>query len=358
MAIRAPAFNELRFEGIGRSFGAVDALRDVSLNVRRGEFIALLGPSGCGKSTTLNILAGLLAATSGAIWLDERRIDALRPEERGFGMVFQNYALFPHMSVRRNIGFGLAMRKVSREEIARRTREAVALVRLEGQEDKLPGQLSGGQQQRVAIARAIVIEPPLVLMDEPLSNLDAKLRLEMRAEIRRIHSGLGATTIYVTHDQEEALSLADRVVVMRAGGIRQIGSPEEVYERPVTLDVAEFMGFRNRLKGEIVESGAGWATVRVGQAELRGALAAPLTRGAQAILAMRPGDLTPAEADASTLAVKVTSGEFRGDCFACAGVGADGTEIWFVAPRRVALGEVVNLRANPECARLYPSDEA
>ena len=357
MAIRAPTFNELRFEGIGRAFGAVDALRDISLTIRRGEFIALLGPSGCGKSTTLNILAGLLDATSGAIWLDERRIDALRPEERGFGMVFQNYALFPHMNVRRNIGFGLLMRKVSRDEIARRTNEAVALVRLGGQEDKLPGQLSGGQQQRVAIARAIVIEPPLVLMDEPLSNLDAKLRLEMRTEIRRIHSGLGATTIYVTHDQEEALSLADRIVVMRAGGIRQIGSPEAVYERPATLDVAEFMGFRSRLVGEVVKSDDIWGTVRVGDSTLRGALAAPLRTGGQAVLAMRPADLAPADADASTVPVRVTSGEFRGDGFSCAGLDAGGSEIWFVSPCRVGIGEIVNLRANPERARLYPAGE-
>jgi putative spermidine/putrescine transport system ATP-binding protein len=358
MAIRAPTFNELRFEGIGRAFGAVDALRDISLTIRRGEFIALLGPSGCGKTTTLNILAGLLDATSGAIWLDERRIDALRPEERGFGMVFQNYALFPHMNVRRNIGFGLLMRKLSRDEIARRTSEAVALVRLGGQEDKLPGQLSGGQQQRVAIARAIVIEPPLVLMDEPLSNLDAKLRLEMRAEIRRIHSGLGATTIYVTHDQEEALSLADRIVVMREGGIRQIGTPEELYERPATLDVAEFMGFRSRLAGPIVTSDDAWGTVRIGGSTLRGALAAPLKVGAKAILAMRPGDLSPGDSDASTVAVKVTSGEFRGDGFACAGLDADGAELWFVSPRRVGVGEIVHLRADPERARLYPAGEA
>ena len=245
-------FKELRFDRISRSFGAVDALRDVTLTIRKGEFVALLGPSGCGKSTTLNILAGLLAATGGGIWLDERRIDTLRPEQRGFGMVFQNYALFPHLTVRRNIGFGLAMRNVARAEIARRTDEAIALVRLEGHGDKLPGQLSGGQQQRVAIARAIVIEPPLVLMDEPLSNLDAKLRLEMRAEIRRIHASLGATTIYVTHDQEEALSLADRIVVMRAGGVRQIGTPDDLYARPASLDVAEFMGFRNRL-AEIID---------------------------------------------------------------------------------------------------------
>jgi putative spermidine/putrescine transport system ATP-binding protein len=202
MTIAARDFRELRLEGMSRRFGNVNALRDVNLAVRRGEFIALLGPSGCGKSTALNCLAGLLTLTSGSIWLDSARIDRLKPEERGFGMVFQNYALFPHMSVRRNVGFGLIMRGVDKAEIDRKVSEALSIVRLGDQGDKLPGQLSGGQQQRVAIARAIVIEPPLVLMDEPLSNLDAKLRLEMRAEIRRIHELIGSATIYVTHDQE------------------------------------------------------------------------------------------------------------------------------------------------------------
>src|SRR5271154_307129 len=241
MSIRAAAFEELRIDRLGGSFGSGEALKDVSLTVKKGEFVALLGPSGCGKSTTLNILAGLTPATSGGVWLDSTRIDSVPSERRGFGMVFQNYALFPHMNVRANIGFGLKMRNESTTEIARKVDEAIAMVRLRGQEIKLPSQLSGGQQQRVAIARAIVIEPPLVLMDEPLSNLDAKLRVETRAEIRRIHRELGATTIYVTHDQEEALSLADRIVVMREGAVRQIGAPDELYARPNHLDVAEFM---------------------------------------------------------------------------------------------------------------------
>src|SRR5947209_14547332 len=248
MTIHATPFRELRFDGVRRDFGALNALRDISLTVKQGEFIALLGPSGCGKSTTLNILAGLLPATGGGIWLDERRIDTLRPEQRGFGMVFQNYALFPHMSVRKNIGFGLAMRRVPKEEIRGKVDAALDLVQLRAHAEKLPGQLSGGQQQRVAIARAIVIEPPLVLMDEPLSNLDAKLRLEMRAEIRRIHELIGSATIYVTHDQEEALSLADRIVVMRAGEVRQVGTPQELYAQPAYSDVAEFMGYRNLIR--------------------------------------------------------------------------------------------------------------
>src|SRR5256714_1619851 len=214
-------FDHLRLDQVSRRFGAKVVLDGLTLQIAGGEFVALLGPSGCGKSTALNCLAGLLPLSGGGIWLDNKRVDTLPPERRGFGMVFQNYALFPHMSVRRNVGFGLRMRGVGRSETRRRVDEALRLVQLPQYADRLPSQLSGGQQQRGAIARAIVIEPPLVLMDEPLSNLDAKLRLEMRAEIRRIHGLVGSTTIYVTHDQDEALSLADRIVVLRDGVVRQ-----------------------------------------------------------------------------------------------------------------------------------------
>src|ERR1700693_885891 len=269
MALASRDFRALGLDGISREFGFLRALSNVSLTVERGEFIALLGPSGCGKSTALNCLAGLLPLTGGAIWLDEKRIDELDPEDRGFGIVFQNYALFPHMSVRRNIGFGLVSQRRPKAEIARRVDQALALVRLETQADKLPGQLSGGQQQRVAIARAIVVEPPLVLMDEPLSNLDAKLRLEMRAEIRRIHQLLGCSTIYVTHDQDEALSLADRIVVLRDGQVRQIGTPQELYARPAHPDVAEFMGYRNLIR-TVAEPAGNGVSVMVGGARLFG----------------------------------------------------------------------------------------
>ena len=269
MPIASRDFRELRLEHVSRDFGQLRALRDVTLTVRRGEFVALLGPSGCGKSTALNCIAGLLDLTGGAIWLDERRLDDVGPEDRGFGMVFQNYALFPHMTVRRNIAFGLATQRRPADEISRRVNEALALVRLENQGDKLPGQLSGGQQQRVAIARAIVVEPPLVLMDEPLSNLDAKLRLEMRAEIRRIHTMLGCSTIYVTHDQEEALSLADRILVMIDGQPRQIGTPEDLYARPASADVAEFMGYRNLVTSPAQPADGGVA-VAIGGARVVG----------------------------------------------------------------------------------------
>jgi len=351
VTMQAAAFRELRLDGLSRDFGTLNALRDVTLTIKQGEFIALLGPSGCGKSTTLNILAGLLPATGGGIWLDERRIDTLRPEQRGFGMVFQNYALFPHMTVRRNIGFGLMMRRVPKAEALRRVDEAIALVRLQGQESKLPGQLSGGQQQRVAIARAIVVEPPLVLMDEPLSNLDAKLRLEMRAEIRRIHATLGATTIYVTHDQEEALSLADRIVVLHDGVIRQVGTPAELFARPLHRDVAEFMGFRNGIAGTVERMEGSVAVLRVGDISLRGQAQGELQQGAPAVLACRPDDLVAEPGGA--LHASVVSAEFRGHDFTGFARMQDGTELVFTGPTGVAPGSQVTLAANPDRSLVF-----
>ena len=357
MGIQAANFKELRFDKLGRAFGSTQALKDVDLTIKKGEFVALLGPSGCGKSTTLNILAGLTPATSGGIWLDSTRIDRLRPEQRGFGMVFQNYALFPHMSVRANIGFGLKMRGAAKAEIARKVDETIAMVRLQGQEDKLPGQLSGGQQQRVAIARAIVVEPPLVLMDEPLSNLDAKLRIEMRAEIRRIHNSLGATTVYVTHDQEEALSLADRIVVMREGAVRQIGAPDELYARPEHLDVAEFMGFRNRLAGKLAALEGERASVSIGGASLGGLARAPMALGDSIVVAARPEDMTVGAEAATSIPVAVTSCEFHGNAFLCGGIGPDGADVWFRSWRRLAPGAETRLGVDAGKALVFPARE-
>jgi putative spermidine/putrescine transport system ATP-binding protein len=354
MALAPHDFRRLRLENLCRDFGAFSALKDITLDVARGEFIALLGPSGCGKSTALNCLAGLLMPTSGAIWLDDVRIDRLKPEDRGFGMVFQNYALFPHMTVRRNIGFGLAMRGERRADIARKVDDALSLVRLDGQAEKLPGQLSGGQQQRVAIARAIVIEPPLVLMDEPLSNLDAKLRLEMRAEIRRIHDLVGSTTIYVTHDQDEALSLADRVVVMREGRVRQIGTPEELYARPTHADVAEFMGYRNILPARVTAPGNGRLQVAVGDATLTGT---PVdAREGEVVVAFRPDDLTPLED--GPLAATVTAAEFRGRDFFGKAAMAGGPELYFRSDRKVAKGDKLRLSVDPGRLLIYANGQS
>ncbi len=349
-------FNELRLSRVSRAFGSFNALKEIDLTIGRGEFIALLGPSGCGKSTALNCIAGLLGTTGGGIYIDEKRIDQLKPEDRGFGMVFQNYALFPHMSVRDNVGFGLKMRGVARAEITRRADEALAMVHLQGQGDKLPGQLSGGQQQRVAIARAIVIEPPLVLMDEPLSNLDAKLRLEMRAEIRRIHNELGSTTIYVTHDQDEALSLADRIVVLRAGEIRQVGTPSELYETPRYLDVAEFMGFRNRLAGEVLRVADGHATLRVAGAELTGRAMSELRPGDRAVLTARGDDVSAGDGSGNEVPATVETIEYRGREFVGTARAGDGMEMIFRDRRRLEPGTPVTLAVAPDRALVFAGE--
>lgn len=341
-------FKALRLDAMSRDFGLHNALKQISLTVERGEFIALLGPSGCGKSTALNCLAGLMPLSSGSIWLDDKRIDTLGPEGRGFGMVFQNYALFPHMNVRKNIGFGLRMQNRPKAEIERRVEEAMRLVRLGPQSEKLPGQLSGGQQQRVAIARAIVVEPPLVLMDEPLSNLDAKLRLEMRAEIRRIHNSLGCATIYVTHDQDEALSLADRIVVLRDGEMRQVGTPSELYSRPAQPDVAEFMGFRNVLPTTARLDGG--LSVTLGPAIL-GATAVGEIAAGPAILAIRPEDLTPVEA--GPIHAKVITAEYRGRDFYGVAATAEGIELYFRSEQKVVAGEALALGAEPQRVLVY-----
>jgi putative spermidine/putrescine transport system ATP-binding protein len=351
MAIRLQAFERLRLEGVSRDFGTLNALKDVTLEVKGGEFIALLGPSGCGKSTALNCLAGLLPLTAGSIWLDDKRIDQLKPEARGFGMVFQNYALFPHMAARRNVAFGLLMQGRPKQEIDKMVSEALALVRLSEQGDKLPGQLSGGQQQRVAIARAIVVQPPLVLMDEPLSNLDAKLRLEMRAEIRRIHNLLHSTTIYVTHDQDEALSLADRIVVLRDGMVRQVGTPEDLYARPAHADVAEFMGYRNLLPSRIVTAGGnGRVTITVGGATLAGTPVEEVAAG-EVTIAIRPDDLTPRPD--GPIAASIETAEYRGRDFYGTARTADNIELFFRSEQKVAAGEALRLGADAGRVLVY-----
>ena len=348
MAIASRDFSELRLDGVSRVFGHLHALRDITLTVGRGEFVALVGPSGCGKSTALNCIAGLLQVSSGAIWLDQRRLDNVGPEDRGFGMVFQNYALFPHMTVRRNIAFGLATQHRPKAEIARRVEEALALVRLGPHGDKLPGQLSGGQQQRVAIARAVVVEPPLVLMDEPLSNLDAKLRLEMRAEIRRIHAMLGCSTVYVTHDQEEALSLADRIVVLIDGRMRQVGTPEELYTAPSSRDVAEFMGYRNLVTSRAEPDGNGVA-VTVAGARLKGTPFEAV--GGEAVVAIRPDDLRPTPG--GPILAKVEIAEYHGRDFYAVARGPDGTDLYFRSDERIKAGDEVRLDAAPSRVLVY-----
>ena len=245
----------LVLEGLRRTYGATVAVDRVDLEVQQGELVALLGPSGCGKTTTLRMVAGFVQPSAGRVLIGGADVTAQPPFARDTGMVFQGYALFPHMTVAENVGFGLEMRRVAKAERASRVAEALRLVRLDGYGERRPAQLSGGQQQRVALARALVVNPGVFLLDEPLSNLDARLRAEVRVEIRALQQRLGLTTLFVTHDQEEALTMSDRLVVMDRGRVRQIGSPEALYERPADLFVAGFLGRCNILRGAIEAPG-------------------------------------------------------------------------------------------------------
>jgi ABC-type sugar transport system ATPase subunit len=244
----------LSLAGVGKSYGSVRALRGLDLDVADGELMVLVGPSGCGKTTTLRVVSGLEAATEGRVRIGDRDVTALPPDERNVSMVFQTYALFPHMTVARNVGFGLAARGLPREERRRRVEEAAALVGCGALLDRRPFQLSGGERQRVALARALVREPDAFLLDEPLSNLDAQLRTHMRAELKRLQRRLATTALYVTHDQVEALTLGDRVAVLREGALQQVGTPDEVYRRPANRFVARFIGSpaMNVLPAEVV----------------------------------------------------------------------------------------------------------
>ena len=245
------AASYLQLNGLRKSFGGREVVRDIDLSVARGEFLCLLGPSGCGKTTTLNLIAGFLTPDAGTIRVEGKAVEALPPHKRNMGMVFQNYALFPHLTAFENVAFGLRLRKLTRTAIASNVRQALALTHLEGFEQHYPRQLSGGQQQRVALARALVFEPTVLLLDEPFSNLDAKLRRQMREEVREIQRRVGITTIFVTHDQEEALAISDRVAVLAEGRIEDVGTPLEIYRRPKSTFVASFVGEVNRIAEEL-----------------------------------------------------------------------------------------------------------
>jgi iron(III) transport system ATP-binding protein len=277
----------IRIQNLTRSFGAARAVDDVSLIVEHGELFTLLGPSGCGKTTLLRMVAGFTDVESGSISFDDRRIDHLPAHRRDIGMVFQNYAIFPNHTVAGNVAYGLKARKVPKAEIGPRVEKALDRVRLSGYGSRSPHQLSGGQLQRVAIARALVIEPAVLLFDEPLSNLDAQLRTEMRVEIRQLQQALGLTAIYVTHDQEEALAISDRIAVLRGGKIEQIDTPERIYRAPQTAFVAEFLGATNILTG--IAGAFDGRDTKVSSAgtevTVRGEIARP---GAAVLLSVRP----------------------------------------------------------------------
>ncbi len=340
---------EVELRNVTKAWGGFVAVKDQSLHIRDGEFMVLLGPSGCGKTTTMRMVAGLEEPTAGDILIGGQRVNDLPPRERDIAMVFQSYGLYPHMSVADNIGYPLKLRGIRGAERDRRIREAAAKVELEALLHRRPRELSGGQRQRVALARAIVRRPTVFLMDEPLSNLDAKLRVSTRAEIKHLQHELGVTTVYVTHDQIEAMTLAHRVAVMQAGEIRQLDTPEAIYDRPADLFVAGFIGSpaMNLLPGD---HATGAFTAPGG---LRAETRVPHHRGA-AMLGLRPEDITVAAADAGDVEADVYAVELTGEAVLVTAI-LGGQRLIAKADRawRAEIGSRIGLRLDPRRQHLF-----
>jgi iron(III) transport system ATP-binding protein len=353
-------------KGLSKRYGDVAAVRDLDLQVKPGELVALLGPSGCGKTTTLRLVAGFLKPEAGEIWVGDRCLSSaasvIPPERRRMAMIFQSYALWPHMTVARNVAYGLRFNGVARAERDRRVRDMLRVVQLEGYGSRYPGELSGGQQQRVAVARALVVEPEILLLDEPLSNLDANLREEMRFEIRRLHETFGITTLYVTHDQAEAMVISDRVAVLQSGRVVQIGSAEELFDHPRTRFVAEFIGKTNLIDG----TAEGPSTVARGRLRLQVA-AGDLVPGAPVAISIRPHQIemapaesaAPAALHANALTGTVRRASYLGDAVDYQVELEESGVILRVAgptPPRAHVGERVSLRiAAAACVPLADS---
>ncbi len=356
---------QLRLRQLTRAFGAAKAVDRVSLDVPAGAFVSLLGPSGSGKTTTLNLIAGFLAPDSGDILLDERSIADVPPHKRNIGMVFQSYSLFPHMTVAENVGFPLRMRtRLSRQDARRRIDEMLALVQLGHLGTRYPRQLSGGQQQRVAMARALVSHPRLLLMDEPLGALDKKLREQMQVEIKRIHRSVGTTVIYVTHDQTEALTMSDLVVVMHQARVAQVGTPRVLYEAPANLFVADFLGDSNLLTATVAQVCGDEFAVEIGSGEkmrvTRGSSAA--APGSRAVVLIRPEDISVTAAGERTAGQDLLAGtikdiSYHGDTFKLdVAVGTDVLKVKVARERGAGMerGDSVFLTWRSSAVRLLP----
>ena len=314
VSLTTPAVS-VAIEGVNLSYGDNHVLKDVNLAIEPGEFFAFLGPSGCGKTTLLRLIAGFNRADTGRVAIGGQDIFGLPPWKRDVGMVFQSYALWPHMSVRRNVAFGLEERGVKRAEIERRVEAALGLVGLGHLAERRPSQLSGGQQQRVAVARTVAVEPKVLLLDEPLSNLDAKMRVQVRRELRDLQQRLGLTTIFVTHDQEEANTICDRIAVMNDGIVQQVGTPMELYERPANLFVAGFLGTANILNGRVLGSGADRGFEIEGGIKLPIAADVPISDGARLVFRPQHASLSEAgakEGDALAIPCIIANREFLG----------------------------------------------
>jgi putative spermidine/putrescine transport system ATP-binding protein len=366
----APSISGARvcLRNLTKTYGALAAVHDISLDVPVGAFVSLLGPSGSGKTTTLNLIAGFLTPDSGDILIDDRPVGDVPPHRRNIGMVFQSYSLFPHMTVAENVGFPLRMRaNLRRDEAKKRIAEMLALVQLSDFGARYPRQLSGGQQQRVAMARALVSRPRLLLMDEPLGALDRKLREQMQAEIRHIHRSVGTTVIYVTHDQSEALTMSDIVVVMHRARIAQVGTPRDLYESPASVFVADFLGDSNLIAATLLEADSGRCTVKLGDGSVIHADAPQfaVSPGQRVFLLVRPEDMTahPAAAPIGSrerLVGTVAELSFHGDTFRLGvKVGADMLKVR--VPRAdggtFEIGRPVILTWAVDAARLLPADE-
>jgi putative spermidine/putrescine transport system ATP-binding protein len=356
---------QLRLRQLTRAFGAAKAVDRVSLDVPAGAFVSLLGPSGSGKTTTLNLIAGFLAPDSGDILLDERSIADVPPHKRNIGMVFQSYSLFPHMTVAENVGFPLRMRtRLSRQDARRRIDEMLALVQLGHLGARYPRQLSGGQQQRVAMARALVSHPRLLLMDEPLGALDKKLREQMQVEIKRIHRSVGTTVIYVTHDQTEALTMSDLVVVMHQARVAQVGTPRVLYEAPANLFVADFLGDSNLLTATVAQVCGDEFAVEIGSGEkmhvARGSSAA--APGSRAVVLIRPEDISVTATGERTAGQDLLAGtikdiSYHGDTFKLdVAVGTDVLKVKVARERGAGMerGDSVFLTWRSSAVRLLP----
>ena len=299
---------------ISKSFGATPALRNVSLEVASRELFFLLGPSGCGKTTLLRLIAGFYEPDAGELMFGDKAMNGVPPHRRNTGMVFQNYALWPHMTVTQNVAYGLEVRAITRDEKHRRVMEALETVRMAAYAGRLPNQLSGGQQQRVALARALVIRPDVLLLDEPLSNLDARLRLEMREEIRRIHAETRITTIYVTHDQKEALSMASRIAVMREGVIEQLGEPRSLYRKPASRFVADFMGDTNWFSAEVTRNSSGTMVLNTGLGPFVAENGqAAWSSGQKVLLGFRPESVEFGQGQVNSIQTTVTDVSYLGE---------------------------------------------
>ncbi|MBU8539389.1 ABC transporter ATP-binding protein [Falsiroseomonas tokyonensis] len=340
--------------GLTKRYGGTLALDGVALQARDGELVSLLGPSGCGKTTTLRCIAGFLTPDGGEIRVDGQDIVALPPQKRDFGVVFQNYALFPHLTVFQNVAYGLQVRRIAPAEQQKRVAEALALVRLTGLESRLPRALSGGQQQRVALARALVIRPRLLLLDEPLANLDARLRDEVRWLIREVQQQAGITAFYVTHDQAEAMALSDRVAVMKGGRVVQFATPREIYQRPAEAYVARFTGEANMLPARPAQRLAeGLWRVAIGETVLEVPGATTLAEGASALLMLRPEALSLAP---TGVPARVLAAAFLGASQQCDVALADGTRLRLQASPHLAVapGDAVHLAVDAAHAWLMP----